>query len=51
MSENQNFMIGVIGSGPIGLECGLHALKHGYQFIIFESGDDIANNVRLWAHV
>ncbi|CAF3739243.1 unnamed protein product [Rotaria socialis] len=51
MSENQNVLIGIIGSGPIGLECGLHALKHGYQFIIFESGDDIANNVRLWSHV
>jgi cation diffusion facilitator CzcD-associated flavoprotein CzcO len=50
-SENKNFFIGIIGSGPIGLECGLHALKHGYQFIIFESGDDIATNVRLWSHV
>ncbi|CAF2783238.1 unnamed protein product [Rotaria sp. Silwood2] len=49
--DKQNFFIGIIGSGPIGLECGLHALKHGYQFIIFESGDDIANNIRLWSHV
>jgi len=50
-SDNNNFFIGIIGSGPIGLECGLHALKHGYQFTIFESGDDIANNVRLWSNV
>jgi cation diffusion facilitator CzcD-associated flavoprotein CzcO len=50
-SDNKDFFIGIIGSGPIGLECGLHALKYGYQFIIFESGDDIANNVRLWSHV
>ena len=45
------FLIGIIGSGPIGLECGLQALNHGYQFIIFESGDDIATNMRLWSHV
>jgi cation diffusion facilitator CzcD-associated flavoprotein CzcO len=50
-SDNNHFLIAIIGSGPIGLECGLHALKHGYQFIIFESGDDIANNIRLWSHV
>ena len=51
MSDNKSFRIGIIGSGPIGLECGLHALKHGYQFTIFESDDDIAGNVRLWSHV
>lgn len=50
-TDNNSFCIGIIGSGPIGLECGLHALKYGYQFIIFESGDDIANNVHLWSHV
>ena len=50
-ADNQNFSIGIIGSGPIGLECGLHALKHGYRFFIFESGDQIANNIRLWPHV
>ncbi len=51
MSDNNNLFIAIIGSGPIGLECGLHALKHGYRFIIFEAGDDIANNVSLWSHV
>lgn len=45
------FLVGIIGSGPIGLECGLQALDHGYQFIIFESGSDIASNVRLWSYV
>jgi cation diffusion facilitator CzcD-associated flavoprotein CzcO len=50
-SDKNSFFIGIIGSGPIGLECGLHALKYGYQFVIFESGDDIANNVHLWSHV
>lgn len=47
----QNMLIGIVGSGPIGLECGLHALKHGYPFIIFETADDIAGNVRRWSHV
>jgi len=50
-SDSSTFSIAIIGSGPIGLECGLHALKHGYKFVIFESGDGIANNVRLWSHV
>ena len=49
--NNSSFSIGIIGSGPIGLECGLHAMKRGYQFIILESGDDIAHNVRSWSHV
>ena len=51
MTANDAFLIGIIGSGPIGLECGLQALKHAYRFIIFESGNDIAANVRLWSHV
>ncbi|UJR16439.1 hypothetical protein I4U23_003341 [Adineta vaga] len=50
-SDDKTFLIAIVGSGPIGLECGLHALKHGYQFIIFESGDDIASNIRSWSHV
>ena len=51
MFDNHHFFIGIIGSGPTGLECGLHALKHGYEFLIFETGDDIANNIHLWSHV
>ncbi|CAF1422818.1 unnamed protein product [Adineta ricciae] len=51
MASDDTFLIGIIGSGPIGLECGLRALQYGYRFVIFESGDDIANNVRSWSHV
>jgi cation diffusion facilitator CzcD-associated flavoprotein CzcO len=29
----------------------LRALQYGYRFVIFESGDDIASNVRSWSHV
>ena len=50
-SEQKNFCIGIIGTGPIGLECGLRALRHGYRFVLFESGDDIASNVRSWSYV
>ena len=49
--ENKGFFIGIIGTGPIGLECGLQALEHGYRFLLFESGDDIASHVHLWSHV
>lgn len=51
VKETNTFLIAIIGTGPIGLECGLQALSHDYQFIIFESGNDIATNVRLWSHV
>jgi cation diffusion facilitator CzcD-associated flavoprotein CzcO len=51
MTSGNAFLIGIIGSGPIGLECGLRALQYGYRFVIFESGDDIASNVRSWSHV
>ena len=51
ITSSNVFLIGIIGSGPIGLECGLQALDHGYQFIIFESGNDVASNMRLWSHV
>ena len=49
--DNKDFCIAIIGTGPIGLECGLHALHHGYRFVLFESGNDIADNVRAWSHV
>ena len=49
--EQKNVCIGIIGAGPIGLECGLRALRHGYRFVLFESGDDVASNVRSWSHV
>lgn len=46
-----DFFIAIIGSGPIGLECGLQSFQRGLSFILFESGDDIAENIRLWSHV
>lgn len=49
--ENKDLFIAIIGTGPIGLECGLQAFQRGYRFILFESGEDIASNVRLWSHV
>ena len=49
--ENKDFFVGIIGTGPIGLECGLQALERGYRFLLFESGDDIASHVHLWSHV
>lgn len=50
-TDKTHFQIAIIGSGPIGLECGLNALSHGYQFVLFESGCEIAENVRSWSHV
>ncbi|CAF1140525.1 unnamed protein product [Didymodactylos carnosus] len=45
------FTVGIIGCGPIGIECGLHALHNGYNILLFEVGDDLASNICLWSHV
>jgi cation diffusion facilitator CzcD-associated flavoprotein CzcO len=48
---SNDFFLAIIGTGPIGLECGLQAHQRGYDFIQFESGDDIAHHLHQWSHV
>ena len=42
--------LGIIGAGPIGLECGLYASQSGWDVEIFER-DRVGAHVRDWGHV
>ncbi len=43
--------VAIIGAGPTGLDAALAAHALGFTFTIFESGQDVGENVRAWAHV
>ncbi len=43
--------VAIIGAGPIGLAAAAHLLQRGETPIIFESGSEIAANIRTWGHV
>jgi hypothetical protein len=40
--------IAIIGAGPIGLEAAVYARALGYEVILFERGEQIAENVKSW---
>jgi thioredoxin reductase len=42
--------LGIIGAGPIGLECGLYAAQKGWDVDIFER-DTVGSHIRNWGHV
>ncbi|WP_203582062.1 NAD(P)-binding domain-containing protein [Microbacterium hibisci] len=42
--------VAIIGAGPIGLAAAANLLERGIDFIVFESGDEVAANVRAWGH-
>lgn len=41
----------IIGAGPVGLAAAAHLLARGIEPLVLEAGDDVAANVRRWAHV
>src|SRR5437899_11138512 len=43
--------VAVIGGGPIGLAAAAHLVARGMPVRLYEAGDDVAANVRDWAHV
>ncbi len=43
--------VAVIGAGPVGLAAAAHLVQRGATPIIFESGPEIAANIRTWGHV
>ncbi len=49
--RQQELPIAVIGAGPIGLATAAHLLAAGETPLVFEAGDNIAANIRQWAHV
>jgi len=50
-SSNKNLPIVIIGAGPIGLAAAAHLVEQNQSFILLESGNEIAHNIRTWGHV
>ncbi|MCW3492095.1 NAD(P)-binding domain-containing protein [Microbacterium sp. SSM24] len=40
----------IIGAGPIGLAAAANLVERGIDFVVYESGDQIAASVRSWGH-
>lgn len=51
MNIDSSLPIVVIGAGPVGLAAAAHLITRNLPVIVLEAGDDIAANVRDWAHV
>jgi hypothetical protein len=43
--------LAILGAGPIGLEAALAAADAGLPFTLYESGPEVAANLRAWGHV
>ncbi|MBU5252446.1 NAD(P)-binding domain-containing protein [Lysinibacillus capsici] len=50
-NPNKNLPIVIIGAGPIGLAAAAHLVEQNQSFILLESGNEIAHNIRTWGHV
>ena len=50
--ENKNKLpIAIIGAGPIGLAAAAQLSEKEQSFVLFESGNQIADSIRSWQHV
>jgi thioredoxin reductase len=43
--------VAIIGAGPIGLAAAAHLAERGLDFVIFESGVEVASSMRSWGHI
>lgn len=50
-AENEGLPVAVIGAGPVGLAAAAHLLARGETPLVLEAGDEVAANIRKWAHV
>lgn len=48
---NDNLPVAIIGAGPIGLAAAAHLAERGQQFILFEAGSGMGQNILQWGHV
>ncbi|MGG4344817.1 FAD-dependent oxidoreductase [Paenibacillus lautus] len=48
---NGTLPVAIIGGGPIGLAAAAHLAERGQQFILFEAGPSIGQNILQWGHV
>jgi cation diffusion facilitator CzcD-associated flavoprotein CzcO len=46
-----NFRVAVIGAGPVSLAAAAHLITRKIPVKVYEAGDTIAANVRVWGHV
>lgn len=42
--------VAIIGAGPIGLAAAANLIERGIDFVVFETGDEVAASVRAWGH-
>ena len=42
--------VAIIGAGPVGLAAAANLVERGIDFVVVESGEQIANSVRQWGH-
>ena len=42
--------VAIIGAGPVGLAAAANLVERGIDFVIYESGDEIASSIRQWGH-
>lgn len=43
--------VAIIGGGPVGLAAAAHLALRKQAFILFETGDTVAENIKNWGHV
>ena len=42
--------VAIIGAGPVGLAAAANLVERGIDFVIYESGDEVASSIRRWGH-
>ncbi|WP_342512441.1 NAD(P)-binding domain-containing protein [Sporosarcina sp. FSL K6-1522] len=48
---NLDLPVAIIGAGPVGLAAAAHLTIQKVPFIVFESGENVGNNILQWQHV
>lgn len=48
---NNHLPVAIIGAGPVGLAAAAHLALRGMPFLLFEAGENVAQNIHSWAHV
>jgi cation diffusion facilitator CzcD-associated flavoprotein CzcO len=49
--QQDTLPVAIIGGGPVGLAAAAQLVKRGESFVLFQTGEDIASNIRSWKHV
>lgn len=47
----RDYLVAIIGAGPVGLAAAAHLVSRKIPFIIFESGVSVGTNLQDWGHV